>query len=237
MRTLFAGLAVVAGLFLYVWLRPISLEISPPVMADTISDTIDDLNRHSTKKFPERQKYSADVKVLLNTGDAHGSAVHIGNGYFLTAAHVANANLGRFDIQLSDGSIRKAEVLWSNKDYDIALIRADGRDIEAANLSCRVADVGEQIMVKGNPVILDNISAWGRIAGEERKLGSWKSVLVVDAQIIPGQSGGAVYDYKHDLIGIEVGLVMLPLPTFSTTATGYGLVVSGKSVCELLARV
>lgn len=172
----------------------------------------------------EHALQSADVKVLLDKG--HGSAVHIGNGYFLTAAHVADASTGRLDIKLHDKSIRKATKLWSSKDYDIA----------TSSLSCEMVKVGTPLTLTGNPMMLEDITSFGRIAGDERTLEHWKSVLVVSAPTIPGQSGGAVYNEKHEIVGITVGMMALPIGPFSASVTGYGTIVPSKTICGLLGR-
>lgn len=87
----------------------------------------------------------------------------------------------------------------------------------------------------GNPVALEDIIAFGRVAGESRSIGHWKSVFVISGPVIPGQSGGAVYDKDHNLVGISVGLALFPVG-FSGSATGYGFAVGGDVLCELLAR-
>lgn len=87
----------------------------------------------------------------------------------------------------------------------------------------------------GNPVALENIVAFGRVAGDERTIGHWKIVIVISGPIIPGQSGGAVYNKDHELVGISVGLALFPIG-YTGSATGYGFAVSGREICTLLAR-
>jgi serine protease Do len=131
--------------------------------------------------------------VYVDTGSGHGSGVHIGDGYILTAGHVADS-AKILHIKTSDGKTRPADVLWINKEYDVALLRTDPKDIGAATLSCRYAHVGEDIRAIGNPLSLEFVSSYGRISGDVRKLGPWKSVLVTDLTTVMGQSGGPVFD-------------------------------------------
>jgi S1-C subfamily serine protease len=165
----------------------------------------------------------------------HGSGVHLGGGLWLTAAHVVADPSKRLDLQFKDGSIRKAEVLWASKERDIALLRADGAGVHSANLKCSVPEIGDDITMAGNPVALDNIIAFGKVAGDRRSMGHWTSVFIISGPVIPGQSGGAVYDKDHNLIGISVGLMLFPVG-FSGSATGYGFAVDGQTICTLLAR-
>jgi S1-C subfamily serine protease len=172
------------------------------------------------------------VKVILKNG--HGSGVHVGGGYILTAAHVVQNNKTA-TLKTKDGNTRQADVLWSNADYDIALLRTKDTTLDAATLDCRVARLGDAITSYGNPMNVEFASAYGRIAGEPRGFGPWRSVFVTDITTVMGQSGGPVFDADGLLIGITVGVMGVPLG-FSHSLAGYGFVVPSRSVCELLAR-
>lgn len=172
------------------------------------------------------------VKVILKNG--HGSGVSIGNGYVLTAAHVVQDSKTA-TLKTKDGRNMEAVVLWSNKEYDIALLRFQGGNMDAASLDCRVAQLGDTIISYGNPLNVEFASAYGRIAGEPRAFGPWQSVFVTDITTVMGQSGGPVFDADGRLIGITVGVMGAPMG-FSHSLVGYGFVVPSSSVCELLAR-
>lgn len=202
-------------------------------IASEIADQEVAIINKAAPKFPRRPLLSADVKVMLDRG--HGSAVHLGSGLYLTAAHVVADPSKRLDLRFKGGSIRKAEVLWISKERDVALLKASGDGVSSVRLNCSVPSIGDEVTLAGNPMALEDIVAFGRIAGDEREVGRWKSVFVVSGPIIPGQSGGAVYNMDHELIGISVGLALFPIG-FSGSASGYGFVVPGRVLCELLAR-
>lgn len=172
------------------------------------------------------------VKITLEGG--HGSGVHIGNGYILTAAHVVK-DAKTAMLKTKDGKIRQATILWANKEYDIALLRSEDTKMDAAALDCRLAQAGDSITSYGNPLNVEFASAYGRIAGEPRALGPWKSVFVTDITTVMGQSGGPVFDADGRLIGITVGVMGAPMG-FSHSLVGYGFVVPSRAVCDLLAR-
>lgn len=86
--------------------------------------------------FSEEIRAESVAKIFDDKG--HGSAVYIGNGYFVSAAHVVGqepvANL-----LLTDDRKIKGDVLWANTGYDIALIKSGPlRNVEASQLSCTV---------------------------------------------------------------------------------------------------
>ena len=185
-------------------------------------------------KFPPRARLAADVKILLD--QSHGSGFFINDNLVVTAAHVVNGKSKRLDLRMSDGSLRKATVLWTADTSDIALLAADGTDVAPATIACEAPKVGDEITMVGNPLSLEKITAFGRIAGDELKIGHWDSVMVVSGPVIPGQSGGAAYNSKGEVVGVTVGLPMWPAG-FVALPTGYGFLVAGPKLCQLLARV
>jgi S1-C subfamily serine protease len=174
------------------------------------------------------------VKVMIGN-EGHGSGTHLGNGYILTAAHVVEGQK-TLGIVLDNGKTATADVLWASPDYDVALIRAPIGDLAgSSHLACRSPAVGETIHSSGNPGPLDFITTWGRVAGAARAFAPWKSVFIVDAAIIPGVSGGPVYDGNGDVIGVNVG-VMLSQVGFEASLTNLGFIVPGSTVCALMGK-
>lgn len=176
---------------------------------------------------------AATVKVMMKNG--HGSGVHIGNGFVLTAAHVTG-NAATVDLKTKDGKARPADVLWVNKAYDIALLRTSPEMLPAARLSCKTAKDGDPIVAVGNPLKVEFVAAYGKIAGKPRAQDPWKSVYVTDITTVMGQSCGPVFAASGELIGITVGVMGVPMG-FSASLVGFGFVVPSADVCGLLGRV
>ena len=175
---------------------------------------------------------SATVKIFPASG--HGSGVHIGDGFIVTAAHVVGDEK-EVQVKAKGGAFNKADVLWVNKAHDIALLRTSSAGLGAAHLSCRTVKIGDPITAYGNPLGIEFVAAYGKIAGEPRKTGPWNTVYVTDITTVMGQSGGPVFGSDGDLIGITVGVMAAPIG-FSGSLVGYGFVVPSTAVCELLAR-
>lgn len=182
---------------------------------------------------PHTNEASHTVKIVVPGG--HGSGVHIGNGYIVTAAHVLG-DTGSVKLKSSAGDTQSGSVLWANKTYDIALVRAERpARLAAAKLACRDATVGETVTAEGNPATLEFVTAYGAVAGAPREMGPWKSAFVVDGTIVMGMSGGGVFDAKGNVVGIAVGVMSVPVG-FGASLTGFGAVVPSSVVCALLAR-
>ncbi|AWC25347.1 Serine protease Do-like HtrA [Aminobacter sp. MSH1] len=174
-----------------------------------------------------------NVKIVLKTG--HGSGVNIGSGYILTAAHVAEDN-AELDIKFEDGTTAKATTLWVNKGADVALLRfKDEGHTRSAKLSCRAPEVGEAVTAFGNPVAFENLVFRGFVNGVATNVGPLKGVFPTDLTILPGMSGGALYDADGYVIGINVMTAIVPLG-FMPSWARIGFSVSGATICGLMGR-
>lgn len=172
---------------------------------------------------------SAFLKVKDPLG--HGSGVHIGNGYVLTAAHVVQTNKTMTVID-SEHREMAGEVLWSNTEYDVALIRLPGaRYVASAPLSCAANFVHQRVTVYGNPIDLEFVFTDGQVSGTARKWAIWREVVPVDLTIIPGQSGGAAIDETGYVVGIAVGVMI-----WQYGLTGQGFIVPSSVICQLMGR-
>lgn len=183
-------------------------------------------------KFTEA-KASPVVKVIMEKG--HGSGTHIGGGYFITAAHVIGDSL-EAKLKGNDGRQVKAEVLWVNDARDIALLKADGAGFEHDTLSCEPEPVGSHIYARGNPLSMEFVSMWGRIAGVSREVGPWRKAYVADITILPGMSGGPVYNQAGEVVGVSIGVANARIG-FGVSLTGMTFIVPSFVFCEAMGRI
>lgn len=167
------------------------------------------------------------VKVLLEQG--HGSGVHIGKGYIVTAAHVVAGNK-TVKIKTDKGGEDEADVLWFNRDYDIALIRTNAK-LQTSRISCEPLPHGSITHAIGNPSNQEFISTWGRVSGHAIDT-PWKVAIVADITIVPGMSGGGLFDESDRLVGILVGTMARGMGGLIPV----GYVVPTSAFCGMLGR-
>lgn len=196
---------------------------------------------------------SAGSSVRIELASGLGSGVYIGNGIIITAAHVVDgAPRSRVEVQpgvttdgpptvrlISDlGDVQDGEVLWINKEYDIAAVRpSNARRFTAAKLAGREPDLGEALVAEGNPAGVQFIQMHGYVSGDARPfLPNWKSGFVTDMTVISGMSGGGIYDQFGDVIGITVGAFDPHGAQGQTAQGGMGFAVPSSVVCSLLGR-
>lgn len=169
---------------------------------------------------------AAAVKVDTPTG--HGSGVHIGNGLFLTAAHVVKDDTA-FKVVIGE-SETDAELLWLSAAYDVALLHADVEPRPpAVSLACAALRVGEAVYAVGNPFDLGVVTLRGTVAADTEERAFWREAALLDMTVGAGMSGGPLFNLAGVLRGLVVGGYGGPISSIS-------VVVPAETICRLLAR-
>jgi serine protease Do len=139
------------------------------------------------------------------------------SGLVLTNNHVV-AGADEVLVRLSDNRQFSAKVLGSDPATDVAVVKLDKpvKDLQVANLgdSDRVR-VGDYVLAIGNPlglgqtVTMGIVSAKNRILGE--KLGEvdprYEDFIQTDAAINQGNSGGPLFNFRGEVIGINSAII------------------------------
>jgi serine protease Do len=150
-----------------------------------------------------------------------GSAVVIASdGYLLTSAHVVEGADGG-GASLVDGRDLRFSVVGRDSRSDLAVLRADARDLEAARLGDAARlQVGQLVVAIGNPhgyagsVTAGVVSGLGRSLPVGRRGGPLRlveNVVQTDAALNPGNSGGALVDGRGSVVGINTAVAGIGL--------------------------
>jgi S1-C subfamily serine protease len=145
--------------------------------------------------------------------DGAGSGVIISpDGYALTNNHVVRG-ARKVEGVLDDGSVVAAEIVGTDPDTDLALLRINGRGHAAAELGDSSAlRVGELSIAIGNPLGLQATVTVGVISALRRTLRGEsgrliEDVIQTDAALNPGNSGGALVDARGAVVGINTAII------------------------------
>src|SRR5213080_412297 len=171
--------------------------------------------------------------------DGGGSAVVITpDGYMLTSAHVvARTSGGR--ASFVDGRELEFEVVGSDPLSDLAVLRADGRELEPAELGdAEHLKVGQLVVAIGNPNGFAGSVTAGVVSAVGRSLPTRggrvvDNVIQTDAALNPGNFGGALADGRGRVIGVNtavagVGLgLAVPINQVTRTIVG-ALMTEGR---------
>jgi Do/DeqQ family serine protease len=135
-----------------------------------------------------------------------GVIVDAERGYVLTNNHVI-AGADDISITLSDGRNFEAEVIGTDPDTDLAMVRIDAEDLQALPFAdSNRLRVGDFVVAVGNPFGLGQtvtsgiVSALGRAGFRGLE---FQNFIQTDASINPGNSGGALINLRGELVGIN----------------------------------
>jgi serine protease Do len=127
-------------------------------------------------------------------------------GHILTNHHVIDA-ADRITVKLTDGRSLRADVVGSDPDTDIALIKvqADRRFPHAVLGDSNDLRVGEWVCAIGNPLAYEHTVTVGVVSFIGRKLFdmSLDNYIQTDAAINFGNSGGPLINTRGEVIGIN----------------------------------
>ncbi|MEY4531348.1 MAG: hypothetical protein RLZZ156_2069 [Deinococcota bacterium] len=179
---------------------------------------------------------SAVVSVRTDIADlsdpdmrGSGSAFHIGDGVYVTAAHVVDGGTKIFldnrnrTVKHTIG-LSEAQLIGKVNEFDLAVLRGKKIDtkLEWANQNPML---GSSCMAIGNPFARAPRSITvGVISGLERlqqtPKGALAGLVQFDAQVNPGNSGGALLNTKGEVLGVVSSILSL---TGSSAGVGFAI--------------
>ncbi|HAO01318.1 MAG TPA: transcriptional regulator, partial [Halomonas sp.] len=139
-----------------------------------------------------------------------GSGVIVSkDGYVLTNHHVING-ADQIQVALRDGRETLAEVIGTDPESDLAVLRIDLENLPVIELadSEQVA-VGDVALAIGNPFGVGQTVTMGIISATGRShlgLNAYEDFIQTDAAINPGNSGGALVNPDGALVGINTAI-------------------------------
>jgi S1-C subfamily serine protease len=151
-----------------------------------------------------------------NVPSGGGSAVVLTpDGFLLTSAHVVSGPGSGGRASFVDGRELRFAVVGADPFSDLAVLRADSRDLVPAELGdAEDLRVGQLVVAIGNPngfagsVTAGVVSALGRSL-PARSRGSVRvidNVIQTDAALNPGNSGGALANGRGQVVGVNTAV-------------------------------
>lgn len=172
------------------------------------------------------------IDTALPGGEGAGTGIVVNsNGTILTNYHVV-ADSTSIRVSASDGRTYRGQVVGFDESHDVAVVKVSGAtDLQAARFDT-TPQVGEAVTAVGQgggKGILYRTS--GRVTANNQQItasddgSGWNSerltgLLQTDAQIVPGYSGGPLFDADGEVIGMDTAA------SSSTPITGYAMTSS-----------
>ncbi len=188
------------------------------------------------------------VSILVQVGTdgfAQGSGfVFDGEGHVVTNQHVVEGAT-EIEVDFSSGLKLRGEVLGTDPDSDLAVIRLEGAVDQDQLVPLPLADsdsvrVGQRVVAIGNPFGLAGTMTVGIISGLGRSLqgnrpaeggGSFTApdILQTDAAINPGNSGGPLLNMNGEVIGVNKAI-----ESQTGVNSGVGFAIAANTVRQVV---
>lgn len=193
--------------------QPVLYSAEKPEGANDLSNFIDEDGKYTIEGAAAAVKDSI-VEIYTYTDGAKaklsgtGSGVIVSeDGYIVTNAHVL-LEKGYHLVETTDGKVYEGKIIGRDTKTDLAVIRIKGTGFQPAVLgNSDEAIIGEKVIAIGNPAGLSNTVTDGIVSYVGRMIrgdsdGYKMSCIQTNAQISPGNSGGALVNMYGQVIGI-----------------------------------
>lgn len=167
-----------------------------------LREFFDQLDKSQSEK-PEKSDADTTSKRRLSASNGSGFLVSA-DGYVVTS-HAVIANADTIDVHLDNGEQKRARLIGSDRQTDLALLKIEpgSEDYPWVSFAERSAYLDETLLALGNPFGLGTSVAAGRVVGWEAVSGGFDHVEV-DGSINKGDSGGPLVDGSGSVLGVVV---------------------------------
>jgi serine protease Do len=210
---------------------------------DPFEEFEDFFRRFFKERFPERE--------FKQKGLGSGMIINK-DGFVLTNEHlIYEVDKDKIRVTLADGRSFNAEIVETDKESDIAVLKIKGNNLPVVTLGdSEKVKVGQWAIALGNPygyalsqlkkeyeptVTVGVISATGRaIQAGRREIRTYSDLIQTDASINPGNSGGPLVNVWGEVIGINTALLS---PSGGSIGIGFAIPVNkAKRVLESIVQ-
>ena len=196
----------------------ITTDPSPPV------EVIDTFNHQNqlVQLYEQANPGVVSIRILSEQGGGLGSGFVIDEeGHIITNYHVVR-DASDLEIAFSSGFKTRGEILGTDSDSDIAVIKVNAPPEELQPLPLGDSNqlkVGQTVIAIGNPLGYDGTMTMGIISSLGRTLDSLRpapgtpnrfftagDIIQTDAAINPGNSGGPLLNLNGDVVGVNFAI-------------------------------
>lgn len=164
----------------------------------------------------QRQTQSAGSGVIINAAE----------GTVVTNFHVIDG-ADEIMVGLHGGRSFKAELIGSDPEVDIAVLKIESDDLAESKLGdSDQARVGDFVVAIGNPFGLGQTVTTGVVSAIGRTglgIEGYEDFIQTDASINPGNSGGALVNLNGELVGINTAIIA---PSGGNVGIGFAIPIN-----------
>ena len=187
-----------------------------------------------------QQANPAVVYIIIPSVGSGSGFVYGEEGYIVTNHHVVDGGRN-FEVVFANGERQRAELVGSDVDSDLAVLKVDRLPDGVVPLPLADADsiqVGQFVVAIGNPfgeqgsISLGIVSGVGRSLPSQRETTSGSTyslpeVIQTDAPINPGNSGGPLLNLTGEVLGVNAAIATT---TGTNSGVGFSIPVSAVNL-------
>jgi len=166
-----------------------------------------------------------------------GVIIDAGKGLVITNHHVIEG-ADEINVTLNDGREVIAELIGSDSEVDVAVLKIKARDLTALKMTdSSKVKVGDFVVAVGNPYGLNQTVTSGIVSALSRSglgIEGYEDFIQTDASINPGNSGGALVDLNGNLIGMNTAILA---PGGSGGNVGIGFAIPTNMVRQVVEQL
>ncbi|EHH67936.1 S1C family serine protease [Gluconobacter morbifer] len=206
---------------------PLVRQVIPAVVNIAITQNSPDGHDHTPPQIrgtPLEKRYHDRMKREQEEMVGAGSGFIVDpSGIIVTNRHVVGG-ADKVVVSLSNGHEMPARLLGADPLTDIAVIKVDSPEplphVTWGN--SRQTDIGDWILVAGNPFGFGSSVTAGIVSAVERDLGmsSLDDFIQLDAPINPGNSGGPAFNMRGQVVAVNAAIVT---PAGGSVGIGFGI--------------
>jgi len=183
----------------------------------------------------EDEGEEGDYEVPMRVGAASGW-VYDAEGHVVTNHHVV-AKADAITLRFHDGTEAEAEVVGSDPQTDIAVLKTDKAGIRPAGLATESVRQGDVVMAIGSPFEYAFSVSQGIVSARGRRMGilgpqGYENFIQTDAAINPGNSGGPLVNAKGEVVGMNTAIA-----TRTGTFAGIGFAIPADMIRDVVDQL
>jgi len=163
--------------------------------------SIANAQRVSIERLPQQVQAAASNAVVVRAGSSKGSGCYLGDGLFLTAAHVMRGEQPVALVTFPDGRSFNTRLVANDPQYDQALLESTDKPEGGVPLADGNADRGVRLFLGGysqGPPLFWPATMRGVCSPVGGPSADW---LTTTGEAIPGDSGGPIFNERGCIVG------------------------------------
>src|ERR1700730_7827912 len=174
----------------------------------------------------QRQPRNPQEEAMVQ--NSLGSGVIVTNeGHIITNSHVVD-QVDEIEVQFSDGRTKKARLIGSDAEADLAVLKIDEPGVKPLKLAYSdPIQAGDFVLAIGNPFGFEETVTDGIISskGRPNRADAFGDLLQTNAAINPGNSGGPLINLRGEVVGINTAII-----SRSDGSQGIGFAIPSNNV-------